>query len=379
MATAANGSANNNDAPAIEIGTSALRLLRWAHNNDLLKVDAWYPGEAFDAPTLEPLDQATIGAIRQKGINFVGVNPARQEITVYLHRAVPGPRLLKAWPTSCDGYRLRFRQGVPTTVAAANVAESANPCATRVVGGMARYTCGSSISIGNNREAGTLGCLVRDATGTVYGLTNNHVGAGCNYAPTGQPILAPGVLDVGPANPAPFTIGFHARQLPMQMGDPTTVDTTANDDIALFRLANAALVSSMQQDAYDTPATAMPLLPGMLIEKVGRSSGHTTGIVANQVIGPLCVGYHAAQYGFSGSAYFEPMFVAIGLADRFSEGGDSGSLVVHTDATGSRHAVGIVVAGRDDSSVPGGKLSLIMPIQPILTKLGVTLLSMHNV
>lgn len=72
-------------------------------------------------------------------------------------------------------------------------------------------------------------------------------------------------------------------------------------------------------------------------------------------------------------------FVVHGIGDRFSDGGDSGSLVVHQDDVGVRHAVGIVVGGAADSSAPGGKISLIMPITPILEELGLTLVSNHNV
>lgn len=320
--------------PAIAIETAALRLLRWAHEKDLLRPDAWYPGDAYEAPTLDPLQGEAVADLRRRRVNFVGVNKARSEIAIYMQRAVPGERVLKTWPKTCDGYRLRYRQGVPTTMAASNIAETATPCAMRVSGTSSVYTCGSSISVGNNREAGTLGCLVRDAAGDLYGLTNNHVGAACNYAPTGQPILAPGVLDVSPVNPAPFTIGFHSRPLPMHMGDPTTVNVVDNEDAAVFRIADASRISSFQQNAYDTPAAAAALIAGMQVEKVGRSSGHTRGIVIHQVMGPIPVGYQAAQYSFNGTAFFEPMFIVIGVGDRFSEGGDSGSLVVTTDATG---------------------------------------------
>ncbi|MBW9335678.1 hypothetical protein FEE59_19375 [Herbaspirillum sp. RU 5E] len=209
-------------------------------------------------------------------------------------------------------------------------------------------------------------------------MSNNHVSGACNYAPANLPIVAPGILDVSPVNPPPFTIGYHSRQLDMNLGDPTVVDTGRNQDAAIFKLAMPQFVSSMQHNFYDTPASALPLAAGMVVEKVGRSSGHTQGRVISAVTGPLDVAYSAPQYNFSGIAYFERMFLVHGLNDRFSEGGDSGSLVVHTDANGVKHAVGIVVAGADDSSAPGGKLSLIMPIQPILTSLGVTLVSGHN-
>jgi hypothetical protein len=117
----------------------------------------------------------------------------------------------------------------------------------------------------------------------------------------------------------------------------------------------------------------------MRVEKVGRSSGHTEGTVTTAIVGPLDVSYSAPQYNFSGLVYFDPMFIVTGIADRFSEAGDSGSLVVHMDANGVRHAVGIVVAGGDDAGAPGGKISLIMPIEPILKGFGLSLVANHNI
>lgn len=369
-------------APAgnVSLQTAALKFLRWAHSNALLRVDSYYPGDGYDAPDFDEVEDRALALLRQKQIRFVGVNQVRQEITVFLNKAAPGDRLLKHLPKTCDGFQLKYRQGSPNPVSPVNVAEAANPCAIHVSeGGAQTYTCGSSISVGNSRGAGTLGCLVRDAAGVLYGLSNNHVSGSCNYAPVGLPIVAPGVLDVSPINPPPFTLGFHVRQLPMQMGDPTIVDSTQNQDAAIFNIFNPGIISSMQQSHYDTPASAIDLRPGMEVEKVGRSSGHTKGRVVCQAIGPIDVAYTAPQHNFNGMVYFEPMYFVHGLSDRFSEAGDSGSLVVHQDAAGVRHAVGIVVAGGEDSSAPGGKLSLIMPIRPILDQLGVSLVSGHNV
>ena len=360
--------------------TAALKFLRWAHSKALLRVDSYYPGDGYDEPEFDDVEDRGIALLRQKQIRFVGVNQHRQEITVFLNKAAPGDRLLKHLPKTCDGFQLKYRQGSPNAVSPANVAEATNPCAIHIAPtGVRYYTCGSSISVGNSRGAGTLGCLVKDAAGTLYGLSNNHVSASCNYAPVGLPIVAPGILDVSPVNPAPFTLGFHERQLSMQMGDPTIVDSTQNQDAAIFKIHSPGVISSMQQGHYDTPATSIDLKPGMEVEKVGRSSGYTKGRVLCEIVGPVDVAYTAPQHNFNGLVYFEPMYLVHGLTDRFSEAGDSGSLVVHQDAAGVKHAVGIVVAGGEDSSAPGGKLSLIMPIRPILNQLGVGLVSGHNV
>lgn len=259
------------------------------------------------------------------------------------------------------------------------MAEAASTCAMHQSNGHKFYTCGSSISVGNNREAGTLGCLVRDATGQIFGLSNNHVSGACSYAPTGLPVIAPGILDVSPNNPHPFTLGIHTRQLPMHVGDPSSIDHTQNSDAALFQIVNPNAVSSMQRQYYDTPTSVMDLVSGMKIEKIGRSTDRKHGFVQGEVIGAVPISYAAGQYGFSGMVYFEPLWVAHGIADLFSDSGDSGSLVTHVDTVGIRHAVGLVVGGCADSGSPGGKRSIILPLRSILNRLNVELVANHNV
>jgi hypothetical protein len=358
--------------------TAALKLLRWCQDNGLLTPEAYFPGDGYAHPVLAPMDNAALALLRQKQIRFVGINYASQAITVFLKKVAPAARAALSLPQTCDGFPLIFRQGNPDTVSPSHIAQAASPSAVHQVAGTNYYTCGSSISVGNDRVAGTLGCLVRDQAGVIYGLSNNHVSGCCNYAPARLPIVAPGVLDVTPTNVPPFTIGYHARQLPMVMGDPTVVNTADNRDAAIFELNQPGWVSSMQQTDYDTPAGSLPLATGMEVEKVGRSSGYTRGTVVACVVGPINVSYSAPQYQFNGVVYFDKMFVVYGAADRFSEPGDSGSLVVHKDQNNIRHAVGIVIAGGDDSAAPGGKVSFIMPIEPILNEFQVTLVSGHN-
>ncbi len=173
--------------------------------------------------------------------------------------------------------------------------------------------------------------------------------------------------------------GLHARQLDMAVGDPTSVDTTRNQDAAVFAIVNPGSVSSMQRDAYDTPTLVGDLVPGLQVEKAGRTSGFTKGTVLTEIVGPFGVGYKIDEYRFSGTIYFEPTFLVSGLGDRFSESGDSGSLVTNVDANGIRSAVGIIVAGLQDSRAPGGSLSVVMPIRPILDQMAMSLVSGHNV
>lgn len=363
---------------APQIQTSALKLLAWAHRRGLLTADAYHPGDAYEDPQLEGATAAGIAILRQKWIRAVGTNAPAGEIVVFLARAVPGVRQVLTLPSHCDGFTLRYHQGNPEAVTPAAVAQAATPCAVVNINGRPVYTCGSSVSVGNARSAGTLGCLVRDAGGTLFGLSNNHVVGGCNYAPGGLPILAPGVLDVGPAMPHPFTLGVHERQLPMLMGDPTTVDTIQNQDVAIFRLTCPDRVSSQQQTFYDTPGVSMPLVPGLRVRKVGRSSGYTEGTVIGALVGPQPVNYSAPEHSFNGPVYFDGLHAVVGSGDRFSEPGDSGSLVVHEALDGNLYAVGLVVAGQVSNQAPGNLLSLILPIQPILGALNVSLVAGHN-
>jgi hypothetical protein len=116
----------------------------------------------------------------------------------------------------------------------------------------------------------------------------------------------------------------------------------------------------------------------MVVEKIGRTTAQTAGIVISQVYGANHVSYQAQLYGFSGSVYFDPLFAIAGNTVQFSDLGDSGSLITTVDAAGNRVAVGIVVGGMNDGTAPGGKATLALPIEPVLAALGVTLVSGHN-
>lgn len=357
-----------------------MQFLRWAHDNGLLSSNAYYPGPSVDSPAFGDggVSASALGVLRARQVRFVTIDSVAQRISVFLRRASPTAKELKGLPASCNGFALRYHQGNPETVSSANVAEASSACAMHHVGGQDYYTCGSSISVGNNREAGTLGCLVRDAAGQLFGLTNNHVSGACSYAPAGLPVIAPGILDVSATNPHPFTVGVHARQLPMHVGDPSSIDHTENSDAALFQILDPSRISSMQRGHYDTPSSILDMIPGMQIQKVGRSTDLKSGVVLGEVIGAASISYAAGQYGFSGAVYFEPLWVVHGIGDLFSDSGDSGSLVTHVDSNGDRHAVGIVVAGCVDNSAPGNKRSLVLPLRSILNRLNVELVSNHN-
>jgi hypothetical protein len=243
-----------------------------------------------------------------------------------------------------------------------------------------KLTCGSSISVGNAREAGTLGAILIGKDGTLYGLSCNHVTGGCSNARARTPIVAPGILDVGADAPYPRTIGLHEAALPFIPGDPSAVETYRdNHDAAVFRILEPETVTSFQGEAYDTPGKVADPEEDAPVEKVGRTTMHTQGYVESRLVGPQRVDYtltvyHSAEesIAFRGTVYFEPICIVRGLAGSFATEGDSGALVVTREDRRRPVAVGIVIGGR-------GEEAYVAPLKPILDKLGLKLATEHQV
>lgn len=248
-----------------------------------------------------------------------------------------------------------------------------------------RITCGTSISVGNDRGAGTLGALVVNPGGEIFGLSCSHVISGCGYIRSGMPILAPGVMDVVPDWPDPRVIGHFESALPLVAGDPRVVGKQRNLDAALFRISDLNSVSSFQGKLYDTPTKCYELSEddeGILeIEKVGRSTGHTEGVVQSQINGAMEIVFSVTSYPehgqsrkFDATVFVDQLWVATSTGPGFAKPGDSGALVV-TRPVGRRvrRAVGLIVAGTKEEQ------ALILPIGPVLEEFGVKLLSEHQV
>lgn len=354
------------------------------------KFASWATAEGFfegygysdlsDRRFLDKISDEARQILRQRQVTHVGHDESLGKVLVYLRRAAPGKKLLETLPSSVDGFDLDYVQGLEQPIGSHNTQPMGCPAwRLRQSAGINRYACGSSISVGNFMDAGTLGALVRDINGVLCGLTNNHVAGSCNHADLGLPILAPGVFDVIAGGLDPFTIGHHHSTLKMTPGSISIVNPSENNDAAIFRIRDESIVTSYQGDAYDTPATSLPLQAGMKVEKVGRTTGHTQGVVQCQIAGPVPISYTASNYGFNGKVYFDPAFFIIGDNDIFSDHGDSGSLIVTTQPDGSKAAVGIVVGGATSGGAPGGKITIALPISTILSRLNVTLVTGHNI
>jgi hypothetical protein len=335
---------------------------------------------AADFALLDPLEDAGKQILRRRAVVGIIFSETEDEIVVLTKLAKPTKKELSLLPSKIDDVAVSYRQGAPSPIGGEPPRSFGHPPFTiRQVGGMDRYACGGSVSQGNSRDAGTMGCLVRDANGVLYGLSNNHVTGGCSHAPSGLPILAPGVLDVAPLGHDPFTIGYHERALDMVVGTPDNTNPSSNSDAAIFKIVDENRVSSFQGDAHDTPASCLAITAGMKVEKFGRTTALTSGIVVGQYYGSTAILYHMEIHNFKGRVFFDPVFAVKGHGGAFADAGDSGALVTTVDGAGQRHAVGIVVGGMVDKNAPGGILTFVLPIDPILQKLAVALISGHQV
>lgn len=316
--------------------------------------------------------------LRQKELLSISFNESSRTIYLYTKRKVTG-RDLKSLPGSIMQCGIAYPQGVVEEIGKnTQVAHGAAASMISVAGGN-RYVCGSSISPGNSHSAGTLGALVVDTQGTIFGLSNNHVTGLCSHSQPGLPILAPGVLDVSPGGVIPFTLGFHRSVLEMNHGTQGNVDVSRNSDAAIFSIHQPVSVSSSQGGIYDTPTSVVDPVDGMIVEKVGRTTGHTRGKIIGRELMPLDIQYSATNFGFHGKIFFENVWAIHGDGVPFGQPGDSGSLIVQVDDNGVRHAVGLLFAGGTDSLGPENSRTFFLPIRQILDKLQVSLLGGHNV
>ncbi|GAA2081725.1 hypothetical protein GCM10009801_40930 [Streptomyces albiaxialis] len=207
--------------------------------------------------------------------------------------------------------------------------------------------CPSGFSVGNVRvTAGTLGSVVHDllpgatldppAPGIgipwqFYILSNNHVLADSNRAPSGSAIVQPGAFDGG-QDPADriatldrfITIQF-APQIPLERQN-NIVDAALGK--VEFQDATREQYFSGTPDRWRRKAN---VAVGDLVKKTGRTTDISFGrIIATDAVIDV-------NYGTAGTARFRDQI----LTTNISAGGDSGSLVTSLDTV----ALGLLFAG----------------------------------
>ena len=206
------------------------------------------------------------------------------------------------------------------------------------------YNCvdGGS-SIGHlNITAGTYGCMVSKLRRGTFMLSNNHVMANSNNASKGNFIVQPGPIDGGKHNrkfhpgacrSRDRCVGVLADFQPILFnGSPNTIDAA----IASVPIRRGRPVIPMIKEIGEIKGTQKAAI-NMRVMKSGRTTEFTTGKITSINMDVN------VNYGPSGVALFTNQIVIRANRGTFSQGGDSGSLIVNENQKG----VGLLFAGNN--------------------------------
>ena len=214
------------------------------------------------------------------------------------------------------------------------------------------------VSTGNVGEisAGTIGCRVIDGDNgdNVYALSNNHVYALENTAPNGSSVLQPGRYDDN-VDYEDNVIGtlYAFEEIVFGPLGRNTID-------AAIALCEGTLDNATPDGGYGIPSSdPVSASIGQSVQKYGRTTGLTKGTVT-------AVNFNGNIGYSSGTAYFVGQIVITGTRGKFSNAGDSGSLIVTDDDDDDCKPVGLLFAG-------GGPRTIANPIQPVLDAFRITI------
>jgi hypothetical protein len=215
--------------------------------------------------------------------------------------------------------------------------------------------------------AGTIGARVRDALGRVYILSNNHVLANSNGAHIGDAEYQPGPFDGGTAADQIATLSDF--QVIAFNGASNTID-------AAIALSNVTVLDNAvpSDDGYGMPSSRIygdangdgvfddrNALLGLNVQKYGRTTKLTHGQITG-VNATVTVCYEATDFVCTKSARYVDQLII--TPPGFSNGGDSGSLIVGDDA--NLNPVGLLFAG-------SSTITIANRIDLVLNRFGVTI------
>ncbi len=199
--------------------------------------------------------------------------------------------------------------------------------------------------------AGSLGAFVRiKGEPSLHLLSNNHVLANENKAKKGDAILHPGALDSG-VNPddqiASLTTFKRLRKTASNLMDAAIARLDDGIEPSPDKLRGLGKLKGLGSDFLEA---------GTPVAKIGRTTGLTRGRVTAFELDNVVVGYGIGDLRFDNQIEIE----GDGLK-AFSQGGDSGSLIVEEG-----HAVALLFAGTKQGGQNGQGLTYANPLHPVL-------------
>jgi len=203
----------------------------------------------------------------------------------------------------------------------------------------------SGFSVGHFRiTAGTLGAIVKKGNKR-YLLSNSHVLANSGKGKPGDKVLYPGPDDGG--KPQLNWVAMLTKAVPFTKGERLVNEV----DAALAEVRKESLAGL----SYKLPNVKQPFaitapVRDMVVTKRGRTTGTTRGKIIDTDFRFVLNYDGVGKIGYTHQV----------LCERYTDGGDSGSLVIDV-ATGK--IVGLHFAGADGGSV-------FNPIQPVMRALG---------
>lgn len=215
------------------------------------------------------------------------------------------------------------------------------------------------LSVGHyNITCGTLGAFVRRRSDNVVGiLSNNHVLADENRGSAGDDILQPGKHDDG-KRPGDV-IASLGRFVRLSSSKANFVDCAVG--ILKERIRHVLEIKGLGQLVGVGPVPESKAR----VTKLGRTTGITKGRVTAFELDNVIVSYDIGNLRFDGQIEIE----GAGTGP-FSDGGDSGSLILDSELRG----VALLFAGGDQGGTNGRGLTFANPLQDVLDRLAVDLL-----
>ena len=208
--------------------------------------------------------------------------------------------------------------------------------------------------------------MVKDAAGTQYILSNNHVLARSNLAQIDEAINQPGQIDqnCGQSGDVAYLSDFIQIKFKKRGATPPN-----KADAAIAEIIDGQVRSDGSiLDVGVLSSNTVPAFVGQTVQKSGRTSGHTFGTVSAVDV-TVNVGYSQECGGASNQTarFVEQIRIVSG---DFSTSGDSGSLIVEAGTEdpvdGLPRAVGLLFAGSSSST-------LASPIDALLSLFNVTM------